>query len=200
MTQKHTGLKFSTAVSILCLILILFTAGCNAIQEDFERGILKETDDVMESTDGQIQREKIAFIKQIRKRFSGKTDLAYKQRLMQFKEAVLNTSSFLDSLRRELSKLDDMDVKNVEFVKGMFVYQGMGDSIQNKMKRNTLLAEGLVVDPGKKSTIRSLNNNLFKYSGNEWNMLNFGFTGPLGAHMILNGIEDELYKICETAL
>ena len=193
-------MKFSTTIGILYLNFIFFSAGCSAIQQDVERGIQKETGDVLESIDDQTRNDKRDFENQIQEQFANNTDPACKQRLMRFKESVLNTSSFLDSLRKELNKLDDMEVKNIELVRDIFISQGIGDSVQNKIKRNTSMAESIAEDVGNKAIIRSLRKNLFQDNPIEWNKHNFGLTGPLGAKIILYGMEEELYKICKAAL
>ena len=78
--------------------------------------------------------------------FSAKSDFekSFNQTLKQSKDSVLTakvsdlyssvtmTSLYIDSLRKAMDKLDNMETKNIELIKQMFLFNGIGDSISWK--------------------------------------------------------------------
>lgn len=104
--------------------------------------------------------------------------------------SIIKTSKYIDSLRIEMSKLDEMDTKNVELVKQMYIHNGIGDSIFNKVK----LSYSLVIDMTSVDTDKLRLEKTRETFSEETKKQFFELNNPLGVNMILYGIESELIK------
>ena len=55
------------------------------------------------------------------------------QNLQTFKATITNADNYLDSVKTEMDKLDEMDIRNVELVRSILLFKGVGDTIVAKL-------------------------------------------------------------------
>jgi len=104
--------------------------------------------------------------------------------------SILKTSSYIDSLRNEMNKLDDMDIKNGELIHDMFIKNGLGDSIFNQVRDSYSLAVDIALVDTTKSRLKIVRETYSEETKKQF----FELNSPLGVIMILYGIESELIK------
>lgn len=123
------------------------------------------------------------------------------QDLQIFRTTFTSTDNYLDSLKTEMDKLDEMDVRNVELVKSTFLYKGVGDTIVNKLKASIVAAQSIARTETQKKAIKVSSDSLgIEPNSDLWKEQTFGMTNPLGASMVLYGLRMELHKIGRIAL
>lgn len=115
--------------------------------------------------------------------------------LQELEFSIISTDSYLDSLKREMDELDEMDAHNVNLVKTTFLYKGAGDSIINKLRRSIAASQNAARTEQQKFAIKAASDSLFFETSDRWKEQMFGLTNPLGASMIIYGLQTELYKI-----
>jgi hypothetical protein len=123
------------------------------------------------------------------------TDSTTNQKIKTLYHSITTTSSYIDSLRNELNKLDNNDVKNVETIKNIFLNHEIGDSLFKKLNSSLLLAENIAINQTTKSSVKNIGDNmLIQRDLNKFNGQYFSLNGPLGVSWLLSGFESELYK------
>ena len=132
-----------TRQTLIILTILISVFGC-----DFSKQVQERVDDGVKDAKAEMESD-ISL---------GKSDLgkSYNQMLQRsddslllikvtaFYSSIIKTSKYIDSLRAEMNKLDDMDTRNVEFVKYMFINNGLGDSVFNQVKQSYSLAIDIV--------------------------------------------------------
>jgi len=123
------------------------------------------------------------------------------QDLQIFRETFSNADHYLDSIKTEMDKLDEMDVHNMELVKSTFLYKGVGDTIVSKMKASVAAAQSVARTEAQRAAIKNASDSLgIAPNTDRWKEQTFGMANTLGASMILYGLRTELYKIGMEAL
>ena len=89
-----------------------------------------------------------------------------------------------------MDELDDIDTKNIELIKQMFLYDGIGDSVFTKVKHSYLLTIDISVADTTKTRLKKVTETYSDETQKQF----FQKNGPLGVNMILYGIESELIK------
>jgi hypothetical protein len=178
-----------TRQTLIILTILISVFGC-----DFSKQLKERVDDGVKDAKAEMESD-ISL---------GKSDLgkSYNQMLQRsddslllikvtaFYSSIIKTSKYIDSLRAEMNKLDDMDTRNVEFVKDMFINNGLGDSVFNQVKQSYSLA----IDIAPADTTKSRLKNVKETYSEETKKQFFELNSPLGVNMILYGIESELIK------
>lgn len=123
-------------------------------------------------------------------------DTLVSEKIQNFYVTLTETTSYIDSLKTEMNQLGKSDANNVQLVKEIFVTNGAGEILFNKIKLSYTLAEDLSrtaveKDEVKKSRANALNEPNMNERINQY----FGLNNPLGAEMILYGLGKELLKI-----
>ena len=149
-----------------------------------------------EDMNAEIQEVKEDFIEHCRRAEEARPDNSDKRKLQELESSINSTDNYLDSMKQELDKLDEMDVSNVELVKATFLYKGVGDSIINKLKSSILAAQNTAKTEQQKLAIKAISDSLFSVSSDiKWKENMFGLTNSLGASMIIYGLRTDLYNI-----
>lgn len=100
------------------------------------------------------------------------------------------TTKYIDSLKSEMNKLDDKDLKNTDLIKKIFLNDGVGDSVFNKVKLSYSFAIEIALADTTKSRLKKAQDIYTTETKKQF----FELNGPLGVNMILYGIESELIK------
>lgn len=125
----------------------------------------------------------------------------HRQQLLQLYRVVGDTGDYLDSLKLEMDKMNEMEVNNSYKVKAIFMYKGAGDSIINKFNRTISMAMVLAKTEEQKALIAAASQNLFNEADpNKWKENQFGMLSSLGASMIIYGFQSQLYQVGTAAL
>ncbi|MDX5348034.1 MAG: hypothetical protein LPJ89_10815, partial [Hymenobacteraceae bacterium] len=103
---------------------------------------------------------------------------------------ITRTSKYIDSLRNEMNKLDEMGTKNVKFVKDIFFNNGVGDSVFYQVRQSYSLAIDIALADTTKSRLKNVRETFSEESKKQF----FELNNPLGVNTILYGIESELIK------
>ena len=187
-------------MKFLTLIILIFSLSCNTLSDHIKNNVSNEVDNARQEMQLQVKSEKEKFLNRLKK-VESKSDTNSKQKLQELNISVMNTAEFLDSLQNEMNKLDEHDVKNVELVKNIFVYRGIGDTIHNNLKRCISLSQRIAQNNENKASIQSMSDSLFNgYKSEKWTELNFGLTDPLGVSMIIYSLQMELFRVGQKGL
>ena len=187
-------------MKILTSIILFFLCGCNNLSDSIKNNVDKKVDNAKQEMQLQVKSEKENYLKNL-KNVEVKSDTNLKTKFQELNVSVINTAEFLDSLQNEMNKLDESDVRNVELVKNIFLYRGIGDKIHDSLKRCISLSQSIAQNNGNKAVIQSMSDSLFNgYNSEKWTELNFGLTSPLGASMIIYGLQVELFRIGQKGL
>ncbi|MCD9014396.1 hypothetical protein [Parachryseolinea silvisoli] len=172
---------------ILTILISLF--GCDFRKEVKER-IDNGVKDVKSKMEYDISLAKSDLAKSYNQMLQESSDSVLSMKATAVYLSLVKTSTYIDSLRGEMNKLDDMDIRNVELVKNMFINNGLGDSLFNQVRKSYSLA----VDIAPADTLKSRLKNVRETYSEETKKQFFGSNGPLGVNMVLYGIESELIK------
>ncbi len=156
---------------------------------------------VKETVDNDIKDAKVAMGLDISKAKSDFTE-SYHQALREIKDSnflekvtdlysnITKTSNYIDSLRVEMDKLNNLDTRNVEVVTDMFLHRGTGEMVFTKVKQSYSIAIEVAFPDTTKIRLRKVHETFSEEAKQDL----FGLSSPLGVNMILYGIESELIK------
>ena len=149
----------------------------------------------------EVEKVKRDFIAAYQTAEKGTNDQMTQQDLQTFRAIVTSTDNYLDSLKTEMDKLDEMDIHNVELVKTTFLYKGVGDTIVSKLKASIAAAQSVARTDTQRAAVKISSHSLgIEPNPGTWKEQTFGMTSPLGASMILYGLRTELFNLGMKAL
>jgi hypothetical protein len=172
---------------ILTILISLF--GCDFSKQVNER-LDNEIKDFKSEMEYDISLAKSELAKSYNQMLQKSDDSVLSRKATAVYLSLIKTSKYIDSLRVEMNKLDDKDIRNVESVKNMFINNGLGDSVFNQVRKSYSLA----VDIAPADTMKSRLKNVRETYSEETKKQFFEWNGPLGVNMALYGIESELIK------
>jgi len=140
--------------------------------------------------DADISNAKSDFEKSFNQTLKQSKDSILTAKVSDLYSSITMTSLYIDSLRKAMDKLDDMDIKNIELIKQMFLYNGIGDSVFTKVKHSYSLTIDIAVTDSTKTRLKKATETYSDETQKQF----FQQNGPLGVNMILYGIESELIK------
>jgi hypothetical protein len=185
----------------LTIPFLFLLLSCNSLSGGIEQQVKSKVEASKHEMNDGVQKLKQDFTALYQKTEKDNVDISYKQKLQQLYNTVFTTDKYLDSIKREMSKLNEMDVQNVQQVKAIFLYQGVGDTIMKKLNASIEAAEQVAKNEQQKATIKVSKASLFNQSSNDkWKEQMFGLTNPLGVSIIIYGLQTELYNIGIKAL
>ncbi len=185
----------------LPLLTLAFLFGCNSLSGHIEQQVESKVETAKDDMSVEVQKLRKEFTIHFQAIEASSIDSLNKQKLQKLKTSIISTDNYMDSLKREMDNLDEMDVHNVELVKITFLYKGAGDSIIYKMKRSIAAAQNVAKTEQQRLAIKAARDSLFTGSSDDkWKEQMFGLTSPLGADMIIYGLQTELYNVGIKAL
>ena len=185
----------------LSTVLLLFLLSCNSFDAHIKQQVHGKVETAREDMRTEVQKAKRNFTRQYEAVQTSQPDSLDKRILEELRFSIISTDDYLDSLKREMDKLDESDVSNLEMIQTTFLYNGAGDSIINKLKRAFTTAQNAAKTDQQKLAIRSSSDALFgETSAAKWKEQLFGQANSLGASMIIYGLQTELYNVGMKAL
>ena len=174
---------------IILTVMATFISCGNMIQKTNEQveNSIKTSKLVMDSD---VVKEKEIFSKTYRIAFQSTTDTLVSQKITQLYSEIYITAIYIDSINSKVNKLDNKDMRNSKFIKEVFLNEGIGDSIFNKVKASYTNAINIALSDTAKSRLKKVQDT---YT-NETKKQFFEMNEPFGVSMILYGIESELIK------
>lgn len=183
-------------MKIVTSLFLVYLLSCNSLSEHFQQHIGEQVNNSKKEMRLEIEREKQDFLDQFKKVIGNKNDRNSGSELHSLKNGIIISARFFDSLENEMDKLDNLDLKNIQLVKNIFIYNGIGDTIQLKVKSCAAMAQRIAKSTKGKAIIQSIQDSLFSgYHPDKWNELMFGQTSPLGASITLSGLQADLFSI-----
>ncbi|RPD43445.1 hypothetical protein [Paracnuella aquatica] len=185
----------------LPLLTLLLLLSCNNLSGHIEQQVDSKVATAKQDMNSEVEKAELDFIAayQIAKKRDG--DKLQLQNLQTFKTTIASADDYMDSLKTEMDKLDEMDVQNVEQVQSTFLYKGVGDSIINKLNRILAAAQVVARTEEQKVAIKVMSDSLgMEPNPDAWKEQVFGLTNPLDVSMVLYGLRIELYRIGMKAL
>jgi hypothetical protein len=173
-------------------ILIILTISTTLFNCDFKQHVEDKVNngvsDMKIELNAEITNANSSFMKFYKNALENSNDSILSVKIINLYSSIAKTSKYIDSLREEMNKLDDMDIKNVELVKKTFLYNGIGDSVFNKVKYSYSCTIDVAIADTTKTRLKKSQE---KYS-EETKKQFFEMNSPLGIYMILSGVESEL--------
>jgi len=170
-------------------IILIGLLGC-----DFSKNVKDRVDngvkDAKVEMESDISRSKSEFEKSYGKIVQHSKDSVFLIKVTDLYSSITKTSKYIDSLRIEMDKLDALDTKNIELLKQMYLYNGIGDSVFNKVKRSYSITIDIAIADTTKLRLRKAQEIFSKETEKQF----FELNSSLGINMILYGIESELIK------
>ena len=181
-------------------ILIVFFStvlfGCNSFTEHTKLQVDESMKKAKQEMDDEVNKNKKDFTLSYQNALEKNKDSLDQKNINEFRGSLIKTENYMDSLNREMNKLDENDVNNVSVVKEIFLNKGHGDSILISIKNAIAVAQGITRNTSGATKIKATSDSLISESSpGKWTQQLFGLTNPLGASMILYGLQTELYKI-----
>jgi hypothetical protein len=178
-----------TRPTLIILTILTTLIGC-----DFSKQVKDKVDNSIKEgkveMDTDISNAKSDFAESFNRALGESKDSSFSDNVTDLYSNVSKTSKYIDSLRKEMDKLDGMDTKNIELIKQIFLYNGIGDSVFVKVKHSYSLTIDIAVADTTKARLRKVKETYTEESKKQF----FELNGPLGVNMILYGIESELIK------
>lgn len=188
--------SLSNIIKVLTVINIAGLCSCSNMGSTVEQSISEQVSQSKAEMDGEIQKAKTQFTNTYTVALNKAIDSVTRQKLQNVYSTITQTGMYLDSVKKEMDRLDANDVKNVAYVKNTFLEKGVGDSLFNKLRSCIQLTEQAAASQESKTTIAKKRESIFNEPDTQkWKQQYFGLTNPLGASMILYGFQTELYEI-----
>jgi hypothetical protein len=185
----------------LPLLTLTLLLGCNSLSGHIEQQVDSKVETAKQEIEAEVEKAKQDFIATYQAVEKSSADKVALQDLQTFRATFSSADNYLDSLKSEMDKLDEMDIRNVALVKSTFLYKGVGDTIVSKFKASLAAAQSIARTEPQRTAIKASSNSLgIDPSPDTWKEQTFGMTNPLGASMVLYGLRAELYKIGLKAL
>lgn len=118
------------------------------------------------------------------------TDSVNSSKIKNLYLSLNKTTSYIDSLTKEISKLDNQDPKNIELVENIFLNQGIADSIFNKLKRTYSFAIEVAQADTTKLRMKKVQNDISNFNKEHL----FKMSEPGWCIITLLSFENELIK------
>jgi hypothetical protein len=187
--EKVSGNFKMTRQTPIILTILISLFGCDFSKQVKER-VDNEVKDAKVEMESDISLAKSDLEKSYNQMLQQSNDSGLSIKVTYFYSSIIKTSRYIDSLRAEMNKLDEMDTKNIDLIKDMFINNGLGDSVFNQVRQSYSLA----VDIATADTTKSRLKNVRETYSEETKKQFFELNNPLGVNMILYGIESELIK------
>lgn len=161
-----------------------------------EEEVKGQISDAMQDIEIELDKNKADFQQHYQKALTNTIDSTERRQLNAIETSISGTSKYLDSMRQEMNSLDMTDVNNVEYVRILFMYKGVGDSLLSKLNSTATLAINTARTPTTKQAIRSVSDSLLlEQDPYKWKASKFETMNSLGTSMILYGLQTELLKM-----
>lgn len=184
-------------MKLIGIVFVILLCGCDyfnpervkeRVEADIETASSEMTINYAEAKD--------TFNLTYRRALQATSDTLVIKNLQKFYSIFIETIDYMDSLKIEMQKLDKSDRNNTKLVKQIFITDGIGDTLFNKLQLSYTIAETIALTSEKKSAIiRSRANALDEPNTEKRIEQYFGMNMPLGTAMIIYGFETELLKI-----
>lgn len=185
----------------LPLLTLTLLLSCNSLSGHIEQQVDSQVETAKQDMNAEVEKFKQDFMAAYQAAIKSTNDQMTQQDLQTFRATVTGTDNYLDSLKTEMDKLDEMDIQNVELVKTTFLYKGVGDTIASKLNASIAAAQSVARTDIQRAAVKNSSDSLgIEPNPDTWKEQAFGMTNPLGASMILYGLRTELYKIGIEAL
>lgn len=111
--------------------------------------------------------------------------------------SITEPASFIDSLRQRMKQINGSDAENLYTINKLIGDGPLGDTLNFHVEKSLVQARKIVLLDDQKKSIDSIRFNLMNSSrqGIRWQTELFGKTNPVGATLILYGLENELYSL-----
>jgi hypothetical protein len=183
------------------VFVFLTTLSCNEPDKRVNEAVNKTIDDASAELQTENDKLKDSLFLWYQNLLKSSSDTVLKSKAVFLFEKVSKTDSFIDSLQTVIKHLNRDDVENVKTIKEILAEGSLGDSLKHCLNSTFLQARDFSVNQEQKTAIDSLKTNMF-YSmrtGKSWQEELFGMTNPLGASLILFGLQKELYNVGKIA-
>lgn len=125
-------------------------------------------------------------------------DTTSKTKLNDFYMVIMGNLNYIDSLKTEVNKLDNLDTENVKILRVMFINNGIADSVFNKVNASCVSAQSISMKKNKYTITEYCNNLLNDKETLKKNL--FSINNPSGVSMLLYGFQFEILNIGNIAL
>jgi len=180
----------TTKFHILIYFFGLTLISCGDIDKNIEESVSNASNNAQAEMTADIVNSKKLFEDTYKNALIGSTDSAVVKKITKLHLTINETSKYIDSLQIEIRKLDNKDVKNSDLIKKIFLIDGIGDVIFNKVRFSYNCAMDIALADTTKARLKTVQD---MYSS-ETKKQFFDLNSPDGVNMILYGIESELIK------
>jgi hypothetical protein len=176
-------------------ILLIFIAmttliGCDNFSNKIQEDVNSSVNDAKAEMNKDVTNAKTALTIVSKKVWENSADTIVTTKIKTLYSSINLTSKYIDSLKMEMNKLDDKDLNNIDLIKKIYLYDGVGDSLFNKVKASYVLTIDIALYDTTKSRLTKVHDTFTDENKKNF----FELTNPLGVNMILYGIESELIK------
>ena len=178
-----------TGQTLIILTAFMTLFGCN-FSEHVKQRVDNGVKDAKVQMNSEISQAKSDFAESYRQVFSQAQDSVFSIKVSDLNSSITKTSYYIDSLRAEMDKLDNMDTKNVELVRQIFLHNGIGDRVFSKLKESYSITIDIAAADTTKRRLRKVLESFSEETKKQF----FELNSPLGVTMILYGIESELIR------
>ncbi len=174
----------------LASTLITTLISCGDIYKNIEETVDNSVKDAKVEMTSDVANLKVEFTETYKKVIERSTDSSVIKKIIALYSNINETSKYIDSVKIEIDKLDDQDVKNINVIKKIFLNDGIGDSVFNKVKLSYTYAINIALADTMKSSLKNVQDMYTTETKKQF----FELNGPLGINIILGGIESKLIK------
>lgn len=185
----------------LFVFVFLATLSCNEPDKKANEAVNKTIDDASVELQAENDKLKDSLFFQYQNLLKSSIDTGLKSKAVSLFEKVSKTDEFIDSLQTIVKQLNRDDVENVKTIRELLAEGYLGDSLNHCLSNTFLQAKDFSVNQEQKIAIDSIKINMFNPigTGKNWQDELFGMTNPLGASLILFGLQKELYNVGKIA-
>ncbi len=176
--------------AIIAIIILITFVSCDNIIRKANEQVENSIKTSKIAMDSDVVAAKQTFEVTFEEAFKTSTDSTVSKKMIDLYTKIRETSNYIDSLKFEMNKLDCKDLQSSEVVKKIFINDGIGDSVINKVKLSYSRAIEIASADTTKSRLKKVQDIYTAETKKQF----FEMTGPLGVNMILYGIQSELIK------
>lgn len=178
-------------------LIILLLLGCNGAASSIDNQI----SDAKEALKKEDEQARTAYKESFQTAIRRDVDTALRKKLLLLDSSVTRGAHYMDSIYEQMSFLASHDPTNFDYVKELFLYKGVGDSLYSILIDVNDLARKIAEISGHISSVDSLKITVLNQpTADNWKHQDFDTLNPFAAMTLVHDFTYEIFQVAKECL